>query len=69
MIIASTYWTHNDDGSKDLRFVDEITGAEEIRHYKTAAAAKRAETMFHRRIGRTYGGTTWTAASEGRPGR
>ena len=47
---ASVEWRHYGDGSVDLRFRVTAAGAEETRHYKTAAAAKGAETRFYNRL-------------------
>ena len=43
------------DGRVVVFMRNEITGAEDVKHYKTTAAAKAAVTRFEKRMARIYG--------------
>ncbi len=60
--ISTVEWKHNNDGTKTLTFINCVTGMVDVRTYKTAAAAKAAETKFHNRMLRVYGNVSRPAA-------
>lgn len=54
--ISTVEWKWNDNyNGITLTFINCVTGMVDVRTYKTAAAAKAAETKFHNRMCRTYG--------------
>ena len=60
--ISTVEWKHNGNGTKTLTFINCITGMVDVRTYKTAAAARAAETKFHNRMSRVYGNVSRPAA-------
>lgn len=53
--VCEVQWMHHRDGRVTLVFKNCITGEEDVRTYKTASAAKGAETRFSNRMARVYG--------------
>ena len=52
--ICTTRWFYNPDGTVTLSFHNHLTDVCVYKPYKTVAAAKTAETKFHKRVSRIY---------------
>lgn len=61
--ISTVEWKWNDNyNGITLTFINCVTGMVDVRTYKTAAAAKAAETKFHNKMSRVYGNVSRPAA-------